>query len=78
MADSHSLPDWRDPANYAYTAHLTARGWAWEFLRRNPAFRALAQRSPKPTLERLGARLWLMSISGLAPELLDYGALAFR
>lgn len=23
------------PANYDYTRHLTRRGWAWEFLRRN-------------------------------------------
>ncbi|WP_352912069.1 DUF6499 domain-containing protein [Mesorhizobium sp. M1252] len=30
--------DWRDESSYDYTAHLTVRGWAWEFLRRNPAF----------------------------------------
>lgn len=33
-------PDWRRPETYAYTETLTRRGWAWEFLRRNPAFRA--------------------------------------
>ncbi|EHK54580.1 transcriptional regulator domain-containing protein [Allomesorhizobium alhagi] len=32
-------PDWWDKNSYDYTAHLTRRGWAWEFLRRNPAFR---------------------------------------
>ena len=32
-------PDWRDPASYAYTQHLTREGWAWEFLRRNPKYR---------------------------------------
>ncbi|WP_353682934.1 DUF6499 domain-containing protein [Mesorhizobium sp.] len=32
-------PDWRDKNSYDYTAHLTRRGWAWEFLRRDPAFR---------------------------------------
>lgn len=32
-------PDWRNENAYAYTARLTRRGWAWEFLRRNPEFR---------------------------------------
>ncbi|GLS33062.1 hypothetical protein SAMN04488498_14011 [Mesorhizobium albiziae] len=32
-------PDWWEKSSYAYTAHLTRRDWAWEFLRRNPAFR---------------------------------------
>lgn len=31
-------PDWRDERSYDYTAGLTPREWAWEFLRRNPAF----------------------------------------
>lgn len=26
---------WPHAANYDYTRHLTRRGWAWEFLRRN-------------------------------------------
>ena len=26
---------WLHAANYDYTRHLTHRGWAWEFLRRN-------------------------------------------
>jgi hypothetical protein len=26
---------WLHVANYDYTHHLTRRGWAWEFLRRN-------------------------------------------
>lgn len=33
-------PDWRDAESYAYTRHLTPEGWAWEFLRRNPKYRA--------------------------------------
>ena len=32
-------PDWRDERSYDYTSGLTPREWAWEFLRRNPAFR---------------------------------------
>jgi hypothetical protein len=31
-------PNWQDNGAYDYTAHLTSRGWAWEFLRRNPDF----------------------------------------
>ncbi|MEV8883216.1 MULTISPECIES: transcriptional regulator domain-containing protein [Mesorhizobium] len=30
--------DWRDERSYDYTSALTPREWAWEFLRRNPAF----------------------------------------
>ena len=33
-------PDWRDAESYAYTRDLTPEGWAWEFLRRNPEYRA--------------------------------------
>lgn len=25
-------PDWWDKNSYGYTAHLTRRGWAWEFV----------------------------------------------
>ncbi|WP_353806515.1 DUF6499 domain-containing protein [Mesorhizobium sp.] len=31
--------DWQDHCSYDCTAQLTSNGWAWEFLRRNPAFR---------------------------------------
>lgn len=31
-------PDWWDERSYDFTAQLMPRGWAWEFLRRNPAF----------------------------------------
>lgn len=33
------LVDWRDSGKYAYLATLTRDAWAWEFLRRNPAYR---------------------------------------
>lgn len=45
-----SWPDWWDERSYGYTAHLTRHGWAWEFLRRNPAF----QRDLRCALERVG------------------------
>ncbi|WP_432284854.1 DUF6499 domain-containing protein [Aminobacter sp. BA135] len=41
-------PDWQDEKSYRYTRHLTRRGWAWEFLRRNPAF----QRDCRLSLEQ--------------------------
>ena len=31
--------DWRRRESYRYTAALPRRGWAWEFLRRNPDYR---------------------------------------
>ncbi|BBD36278.1 hypothetical protein Amn_11580 [Aminobacter sp. Y103A] len=41
-------PDWQDEKSYRYTRHLTRRGWAWEFLRRNPTF----QRDLRRALEQ--------------------------
>ncbi|MER8466425.1 DUF6499 domain-containing protein [Mesorhizobium sp. M1396] len=29
-------PDRQDYGDYGYVERLTSRGWAWEFLRRNP------------------------------------------
>ena len=40
-------PDWRDWNTYGHTLRLTRRGWAWEFLRRNPAFRRDLMRALK-------------------------------
>lgn len=31
--------DWRRDATYGYTDALPRRGWAWEFLRRDPDYR---------------------------------------
>ncbi|WP_172374623.1 DUF6499 domain-containing protein [Mesorhizobium sp. NZP2234] len=38
IANDADWPNWQDEKSYRYTRHLTRRGWAWEFLRRNPAF----------------------------------------
>jgi Family of unknown function (DUF6499) len=35
----------RLPAAYRYMTELEPSGWAWEFLRRNPDYRAAALRS---------------------------------
>lgn len=37
-ADQAILPNWRIEGDYAYSKLLSRRGWAWEFLRRNPDF----------------------------------------
>lgn len=39
MGPREVWPNWREDGAYAYCANLTNRGWAWEFLRRNPALR---------------------------------------
>jgi hypothetical protein len=50
-------PDWRRPETYAYTAALTRAGWAWEFLRRNPAFQAdLARYAPSASTKEVSER----------------------
>lgn len=35
-----SPPDWHPRERYDALLHLTKAGWAWEFLRRNPGYRA--------------------------------------
>src|SRR6266536_4292564 len=37
------LPDWRNPAQYPDPDSASLHQWAWEFLRRNPAFVAEAE-----------------------------------
>jgi hypothetical protein len=37
--DSALAVDWTKDETYDYTVKLADRGWAWEWLRRNPAFR---------------------------------------
>lgn len=34
------MPDWTNDRDYDWTDNLSRREWAWEFLRRNAAFRA--------------------------------------
>ena len=33
-------PNWKNDESYAFTEQLDRSGWAWEFLRRNPDYRA--------------------------------------
>lgn len=39
--------DWWEERSYDYTSGLTPRGWAWEFLRRNPAFQRAVIAAPQ-------------------------------
>lgn len=34
------VPNWKKSADYAFTTKLDRRGWAWEFMRRSPEYRA--------------------------------------
>lgn len=43
-------PDWRDPICYRPLLALDRPGFAWEFLRRNPAYRAECGRLPPQVL----------------------------
>ncbi|WP_353642539.1 DUF6499 domain-containing protein [Mesorhizobium sp. WSM2239] len=71
-------PDWWDERSYDYATQLTRRGWAWEFLRRNPAFqrdliaaqeqvRYQASRPPLDVIESAAdLSRWGVSFRGLA------------
>lgn len=50
-------PDWQDDHAYSSCLHLNSRGWAWEFVRRNPGF----QRDLSAVLRRVD-----LSRSGIA------------
>ena len=50
--------NWRDQASYADLQRLDRRGFAWEYLRRNPRFREEAAAAVMPELEvRDGVRV---------------------
>jgi hypothetical protein len=53
-----AAPDWRHAESYQYTTELPRLAWAWEFLRRNPKYRAeweaeTAGKDPVRTRRRL-------------------------
>jgi hypothetical protein len=70
--------DGLDASDYAYTAGLSRREWAWEFLRRNPAFReAMSGFSDRVRSRRVAPNITLYRLRSGAPSLADWG-LAFR
>lgn len=68
-----SWPNWWDKRSYGYTAYLTRRGWAWEFLRRNPTF----QRHLRCALERVDHKKIRQSLDVMASpvDLSNWGVL---
>ncbi|QCO05898.1 hypothetical protein D3867_28965 (plasmid) [Azospirillum argentinense] len=76
--------DWRSAAVYADAASLPVAGWAWEFLRRNPEYRAATRAAAQRSADH-GAvgRRWGLSFrrgsGSLRPrhgDLLDTGPAA--
>jgi len=63
--------EWRRRTAYDYTAALPRRGWAWEFLRRDSAYRrawtdasaAVAIETPAPNLTVMTARAELREMA---------------
>ncbi|WP_410468104.1 transcriptional regulator domain-containing protein [Sphingomonas sp. JC676] len=45
LIPANAKPDWRDNADYRPLLALGRPGFAWEFLRRNPVYRAEARRA---------------------------------
>ncbi len=45
------IPDWRNADSYRHLLELDAEGWAWEWLRRNPAYVEAAESTPLPVAE---------------------------
>lgn len=56
-------PDWRRSETYDYTRSLPRRGWAWEFLRRNPDYRREWMPPPdKATIEAIRPALTVQTL----------------
>lgn len=59
-------PDWRKIEHYVDAENWTGRRWAWEFLRRNPAYQAVSEK-PNPV------RAAKFGIARLKPFQEEYG-----
>lgn len=55
-------PDWRDVAAYDYLKPVCRQGFAWEWLRRGPAYRALP--AEPSSIEKKGALAILRTSAG--------------
>ncbi|MBZ0261139.1 MAG: DUF6499 domain-containing protein [Hyphomicrobiales bacterium] len=76
--ESFGRSHWLHAANYDYTRHLTRRGWAWEFLRRNKDYVldwGLAQSEVTTLMGQRGAET--LSLGATASRLQHWG-LIFR
>jgi hypothetical protein len=62
---------------YDYALSLSRRDWAWEFLRRNPPFRAACEAASSGVAERMHGHVAILHPRRMAPSLTDWG-LIFR
>ena len=74
--DRLRLPDGLDAGAYSYTAGFGRRDWAWEFLRRNPAFReTMSGFSARVRSRRIAPNVTVYRLQSGAPSLADWGLL---
>lgn len=76
----NSIPvaEWRHRGAYDYTASLPRRGWAWEFLRRDGAYRrAWTEASAAVAVETPAPNLTVMTACAELREMAHWG-LFFR
>jgi hypothetical protein len=65
-----------DAGAYGYTAGFSRRDWAWEFLRRNPAFRETMNGfSACVRSQRIAPNATVYRLQSGAPSLADWGLL---
>jgi hypothetical protein len=60
--DATEEPDWRRRETYEYTRGLPRRGWAWEFLRRNPDYRREWAPPADATIDTIEPHLTLLRL----------------
>ena len=83
MAREHRTsrtPNWRDRSSYGYTLSLSKRGWAWEFLRRNPQLRKVARRlkAGSVTIGQQDHMVRVATTLAALEPIMDWGILFFR
>jgi len=70
---------WHPPLDaYDYMSRLAARDWAWEGLRRNPAYQSVAQSSMSGQSEILGGRVLLTRMQARMPPAEAWALCCFR
>lgn len=78
MAPAPSGDDWRSSDTYCrWAVSLSDRGWAWEFLRRNPHYRAQASHMPPHKLVDID-RVQLDADTTAQNAAAPWGLLCFR
>jgi hypothetical protein len=74
--DCLRMADGLDVGAYSNTAGFSRRDWAWEFLRRNPAFReAMSGFSDRVRSQRIAPNATVYRLQSGAPSLADWGLL---